>query len=246
MITVLVPVLNRPDNVQPLINSFLANSRSTSSMLFIVQVDDSAEIDALVDALPDNFDSPTQVSYCVVPSAITRWSQKLNAAHRLLEDMPPPNDRSLWRDAWYLLGADDLAFHKGWDNNKNLDVLMHTPSVGVIGTNDLSNPAVIAGQHSTHPLMRVSYVRDQGIEEAINVIAPECYHHNYVDNELIGIALKRKAYAHCHESIVEHMHFLYNKGKIDSTYRLGSESARYHRDGLLFRQRAAIYLWPTR
>ncbi len=236
MITVLVPVLNRPQNVVPLVDSFLTKSNETSCLLFVVQADDVAQISAL--RLSAGFAG--RINFHVVDPPVTRWSQKLNAAHRYLNYDTESFD--LLGNGWYLLGADDLKFHSGWDDNDQLKALQSDETIGVIGTNDLGNPAVIAGKHSTHPLMRVSYVEEQGIEEARGIIAPECYHHNWVDNEIVGLALKRGAYAHCHASVIEHLHPAWKKGKMDATYALGN--TRYLADQRLFAMRRETYGWP--
>lgn len=247
MIAVLVPVLNRPKNVRPLVESFLANSSTETTLHFIVQEDDHAEmkeIETVFDSIFGNSKEPSHlVMMMVCDHYVTRWSQKLNAAHLAFmretcegEPAPLPD--------FYLLGADDLRFHKGWDDNPTLSLLMADPKIGVIGTNDLGNPAVIAGKHSTHPLMRVDYVDRFGIQEAARLIAPEIYHHCFVDNEIVATARHRGAYAHCHESVIEHLHPVWRKAENDATYKLGGDPEKLRSDRKMFEARQALYGWP--
>jgi hypothetical protein len=241
-ITALIPVLSRPKNVRPLIESFLANSVQTTKLLFIVQADDTAELAELAEHCKWGRLDNDRVWYTIEPKYVVRWSAKLNAGFRYDNDSFALNEKCETPADWYLLGADDLRFHKGWDDNPTLTALMARPEIGVIGTNDLGNPAVIAGKHATHPLMRRTYIEEQGIEEGLSMIAPECYHHNYVDNEIVGLAFKRKAYAHCHESIVEHLHPVWAKAEMDETYKLGV--SRYRQDEQLFKVREMLYGFP--
>lgn len=244
MITALIPVLSRPQNVRPLIESFLAHSREDSRLVFIAQGGDSEEINTINEATGPKLRrlDAHQVWMIEIDSYATRWSAKLNAAHRAICTLFWSSDLTVKPD-WYLLGADDLRFHKGWDDNPALEVLMARPEIGVIGTNDMGNPAVMAGKHSTHPLIRRTYVETQGIMEGLNMIAPECYNHNFVDNEIVGLACKRKAYAHCHDSKIEHMHPVWNKGEMDSTYKLGI--SKYRDDQKLYQVREMMYGFPS-
>ncbi len=253
MIAALIPVLNRPKNVRPLIENFNANSRTDSGLFFIVQENDIAEmamIQTVVASLPDPESAETEriVIMMVCDDFVTRWSQKLNTAHVWMNRevcegddgspqlVPPPD--------WYLLGADDLRFEKGWDDNDALKKLMDDPKIGVIGTNDKGNPVVIAGKHSTHPFIRTEYVDRYGIQEAAGLIAPEIYHHCFVDNEIVATARHRGAYAHCHESVIEHMHPVWRKSENDATYKLGSDPEKFRQDRKMFEARSALYGWP--
>jgi hypothetical protein len=244
-ISVLVPVLNRPKNVRPLIESFLANSSGSSDIVFIVQDGDSAEMHAVGDAILYYTETAktSLVRAITVPAHRTRWSHKLNSAHRMMRHDVLSDKNAVLDDLsdWYLLGADDLRFHKGWDNHPSLITLMKNPAVGVIGTNDLGNPAVIAGRHSTHPLIRRSYVEERGIMEAADIVVPECYHHNFPDTEIVSIAKTRKAYAHCFDSVVEHLHPAWNKAEKDDVYKLGDK--HYAVDHALYQARKRFYGW---
>jgi hypothetical protein len=121
-----------------------------------------------------------------------------------------------------LLGASDLLFHSGWDVEA-LRVAEQT-GAGVIGTNDLANPAVKAGRHSTHPLVRRSYIDEVGgtFDQGPGVVYFEGYDHQCVDNELCIAATKRKQWAFAKESKVQHLHPIFDKTiSMDDTYRRG-------------------------
>src|SRR4051812_11506898 len=118
---VLVPVLDRPKNVSRLIDSFV-NSKTPGRLVFIASEGDDREIKAIED----------NGAELLVTSSVS-WPRKINEAylkHRHLAD-------------WFLFGADDIDFHEGWFANTK--PFRDQPEIMVIGTNDLGNPRVIAG-----------------------------------------------------------------------------------------------------
>ena len=111
-------------------------------------------------------------------------------------------------------GADDLKFHPRWFENaaRYMD-----GTVGVVGTNDLCNRRVLAGDHGTHFLVARWYLELGTIDGD-----PHLFHHGYahefVDDELVGTAKKRGAWAHAPDSIVEHLHPMAEKAPMDELY----------------------------
>ena len=63
------------------------------------------------------------------------------------------------------------------------------------------------------------------------------YDHNFVDTELVQVAMRRGVYAHCHTSIVEHRHPLWGLAEHDATYDLSA--AHYATDAAEFERRMA-------
>lgn len=128
-------------------------------------------------------------------------------------------------EPWLFLVGDDVKFHPGW-----LDQAMATArSTGkpVIGTNDLGNPAVMAGDHATHMFIRRDYVEMKGASwDGPGVVAHEGYRHWFIDNEILAAAKDRDAWAPCLASHVEHLHPYFRKGQMDDTYRIGQEAAQ--------------------
>jgi len=123
---------------------------------------------------------------------------------------------------YVLLGADDLRFHPGWD----IAVLEEAvrSNAGVIGTNDLANPTVMAGKHSTHPLVRMDYIEEHGTIDERGKVLHEGYHHQWVDAELCETAKARGQWAFAFDSHVEHMHPFYKGVSMDATYEKGQST----------------------
>lgn len=109
-------------------------------------------------------------------------------------------------EPWLFTAADDLHFHRGW-LTAALDVAGNT-GAKVIGTNDLVNHAVIAGQHSTHTLVARDYIDDPGAcVDGPGTVMHAGYRHEYCDDELVGTAKARGVWAPAKHSIVEHRHW---------------------------------------
>jgi glycosyltransferase involved in cell wall biosynthesis len=139
---------------------------------------------------------------------------------------------------WLFTGADDLRFYAGWDVQALR--LASLTEAKVIGTNDLWNASVLAGQHSTHSLVAVDYIDNLGATaDAIPGKVLHEYHHNFVDPELVQVAAIRGVYAHCHTSLVEHLHPLAGKAEMDATYEHGT--SQYQADAALFQERMATF-----
>jgi hypothetical protein len=188
---VLVPMLGRPHTVQPLMESL----DDSVDVLFICSPDDKGTRDACMatgaDVLVVGWD-PGPGDY----------AKKINAGYRVTDD------------PFLFLGACDLCFHPGWLGAASAKL---GPDVGVVGTNDLGNPRVLAGTHSTHSLVTRDYA-DQGLIDGQPGILHEGYQHEFVDDELVGTAKKRGAWAFAAESVVEHLHPHWGKAPTDAIY----------------------------
>lgn len=127
-------------------------------------------------------------------------------------------------EPWLFLVGDDVQFHRGW-----LDQAMQTArSTGktVIGTNDLGNPAVLAGEHATHMFVRRDYVERVGASwDGPGIVCHEGYRHWFVDNEIVVAAKRRGQWAPCLAAHVEHLHPMFGKGETDEVYRIGQAAA---------------------
>lgn len=164
-------------------------------MIFACTTGDDAEI-AAVEA--------TGSHHIAIPWERGDYARKVNTAYRATTE------------PYLFMGADDLHFHPGWLSAAL--ARLKDPHVGVVGTNDLGNPRVIRGVHSTHSLVTRAYADKYGtIDEAGKVLC-ELYWHEYVDDEFVETSWKRKAWAFAHESVVEHMHPSWGKGETDALY----------------------------
>lgn len=221
-LAVLVPVLNRPQNVRPLVESFLAADFVNGALIFIAEKDDREEREAIRRCMQPHRDFP--ISY--YRHDAHTWPEKINAGVKWF-----PAD-------WYLFAADDITFTPGWwEATKEL---RDDERVGVIGTNDSAsgagNPRVAAGDHTCHPLVRASYAQLGTVDNPGEVVHSG-YRHWCCDDELVYTAKLRGAWAFCREAVIQHAHPYWDKSvPWDETYAKGE--ANNQADMALWRYRA--------
>lgn len=213
-VAIVVPVLNRPANVAPLIASVAAATPEPYRLLFVANDDDTAELAALEQAGADHL---------VVPAIRRSWAQKINDGYRATTE------------PWVFTGADDIDFRPDWFERA---LAWADDTTGVIGTNDLWNPRVMTGAHSTHSLVRRTYADEHGTVDQLGVVLHEGYPHQFADDELVQTAMARGAYCHAFDSIVRHLRPAHGD---DATYRLGEASHPPGKRLFLTRRR----LWAT-
>lgn len=213
---VLIPVLNRPHRAEPVARSILETS--DARVQFICSPGDVAQHEA-VRAIAG-------VNGALAPFEVGPgdYARKMNYGMTI-------SDEPL-----IFLGADDLKFHPGWLEQAKRRV---RPRIGVIGTNDMGSRRVIMGQHSTHSLIVREYVEKFGTIDEPGKMLHEGYGHNFVDDELVQTAKKRRAWAFAASSKVEHLHPSWKKGETDATYKLGLE--RFEEDRAHYNSRR--HLW---
>lgn len=218
-VVILVPVLERAHRVAPMIEDVAASMSGPFRLLFIADAGDPNEISAL---------EANGADFVVVPVERRSYACKINDGIRA-------SDEPLIFSA-----ADDLHFHSGWFEQA---AEQFVGAVEVVGTNDLGNARTISGEHSTHTLFTRRYIDTQGgvIDQPPGIGLNEGYPHSWVDDEFIGTAKARRVYAHAHDSHVEHMHYLWRKGKKDATYRHGAAGHPVGR--ALFQSRR--HLWES-
>lgn len=210
-LAILVPVLGRPHRVAPLLLSIAASTPEPYRVLFICDPDDTPMIAAVAEADADWIE------------IAGNYAEKINAGVEA-------TDESL-----IFCGADDLDFHPGWLEAAQAEL---APEVGVVGTQDLCNQRVIRGEHSTHSLLTREYAEMPLIDGGPGPLCP-LYEHEFVDDELVGTAKKRGAFAFAHEAIVEHLHPDANKAPMDPLY--AAQGARMRRSRRTFNQRQPLW-----
>lgn len=218
---VAIPVLGRPHRVEPLAESVAAATPEPHRVLFVATAGDRDEIAALRSAGVDWI--------AVDPNPVGDYARKINHAVAVTDD------------PYIFTGADDLAFRSGWLTAALTE--MTPDGVGVVGTNDLSNERVIAGEHATHFLVARWYVDRFGTIDEPGKIFHEGYPHEFVDDELIATARLRGRYAHAAGSLVEHLHPLYGKAPTDALYDAHAERMRAGRR--VFRRRRHLWANPN-
>jgi len=223
VIAVLIPVLDRPERAGPLVESIHEASTLVTEIVFLCTSGDTEQIAAC---------SRTDAAYHIVPFLLEGgdYARKINYG-------------VLCTNAPYVFqGGDDLRFHPGWDEEA-LEIAQRLP--GVTGTNDLGNPLVKRGMHSTHSLISREYIEQHGTIDEPGKALHEGYWHCWVDNELIETAKARRAYFSARRSHVEHLHHIWRddqgmrKGTDDATYQRGQR--RYREDHALFKSRQPLW-----
>lgn len=229
-IAIQIPVLNRPHRAGEVCSSIFANSQVEIEVLFICSPGDHAEYDACAATGEDILLVPWEPG----PGDFAR-KHNLAFAHT---EAP-----------YVLLAADDLDFELGWDV-RALEVAKRTHA-GVIGTNDDANPLVKRGRHATHPIVSREYIeRDGGTwHDGPGVVYCEAYSHQYVDTELVAVAIERRQWVFAHGSTVRHLHPMYphrgiGRTPMDETYK--KALADGSSDNELFRERQALAKQPPR
>lgn len=216
-VAVLIPVLNRPERAAVIAENIRA-TEERATPVFICSPGDTAEIAACAE---------TSERTLVVTWEPGRgdWARKLNFAFGMTSD------------EWKLLGADDLRFYPGW-----FDACLKAATrvrACVVGTNDLGNSRVLAGNHSTHPLVHRDYM-ECGTADEDGKILHEGYTHQFTDDEFCQTAMVRRTFAFAREAHVEHLHPHWAKGKWDATYERGQ--AGFSEDRLLYERRKHLWL----
>lgn len=241
--TVIVPVLNRPQNALPFVRSLQA---STGLARALAVCSNDVDAEAWRDA----------GRVCRHPLSVLRinaisFAEKVNAAmyapriwfdqqiadgtFDCFDDIPSePSAGDRLTDPWIFITGDDVRFHPGW-----LDHAQQTArdtGAQVVGTNDLGNPKVMSGEHAVHMLIARDYIEQVGASwDGPGVVCHEGYRHNFVDNEIVAAAKQRGVWAPSLASVVEHLHPRWGKGEMDETYRKGQY--RHEKDQAEFEAR---------
>jgi glycosyltransferase involved in cell wall biosynthesis len=225
VIDILVPVLGRPANAAPLVESIVEHTRSPYRIIFICSPEDHDEILAC---------NATEAEVVIAPfeSGPGDFARKINWAfeHTLSE--------------WVFQGADDIRFSARWDLEALKVARMR--KCAVIGTNDLHNPAVKQGRHSTHTLFSRAYIdsHGSGTYDNTGLVFCELYDHQFVDTEFCETAMIRKEWAFARRAVVEHLHPYWGKVAFDDTYTKALRATQADLD--LYRQRSPGYIHRRR
>lgn len=181
-------------------------------VLFIADPDDTEELSAIRAEGADH----------IAPGG--NYASKINAGVKVT------------KEALLFIGADDLNPHAGWLEAARSAV---KPGIGLVGTQDLCNARVIRGEHATHFLMTREYAEQPCIDGSPGPLCDE-YPHEFVDDEMIGTARKRNAYAFAGGSIVEHLHPDAGKAPSDALY--AAQGDRMRRGRPIFNRRKRLWM----
>ncbi len=214
---VLVPVLERPQNALPFMQSLRA-STGLATVYAVAQPSDT-----------DTWQAWDEAGATIIPASGKRFGIKINDGYR-----------NTTEDLLFITG-DDVKFWPGW-----LDHAQHAMNMSgcaVIGTNDLGNPRTMRGEHATHMLIRRDYIDQHGASwDGPGTVCHEGYRHWFVDDEIVTAAKTRSMFVAALGSKVEHLHPIWKKANMDSTYQLGTQFQKA--DKRLFEQRAKANVNP--
>lgn len=216
-LAILVPVLRRPQNVRPLLESVAETAPGVSvRVLFIADPNDRRELDEIHYA--KGLDWPMVVS--VIKPGGT-YPKKINAGIRETTE------------GLLFLGADDIRFRPGWREAAEA----HLHPAEVVGVNDLlARPH--RPDHATHFLVTRSYAA-QGTIDGQPGLLSEAYEHNFVDDELIATAERRGVYAYAEDAQIDHLHPMAG-ARMDDVYDKGYKAMR--RDRRRFQTRRKMWM----
>lgn len=217
-LAILVPVLNRPHRVEPLLRSAVT-ATPNARLVFICDRNDLAEQRAIARIVKRHSFGSLTVDTLVHSG---NYAAKINAAARKT------------REPLLFLGADDIDFHAGWFEKAYGHIDGPTE---VVGVNDLIDRRTLRKGHATHFLITRSYAELPTIDGNPGPLF-EGYAHNFCDDEFISTAKRRGAYVYAEDAHVRHHHPM-SGGSDDATYRKGRGS--FHHDKVIYRSRTRLW-----
>lgn len=191
-LSILVPVLNRPHRVRPVIES-AAEATPGAQVLFIADPDDDLELEAL----------EKEGAEFIAPGGT--YAEKINRGVR-------ETDSPL-----ILSGADDIEFRAGWFEKAKACL---SDDIHVVGITDRVTSRNRRGFHAPHFLMRREYALIPTITGGRGPFH-EGYGHSFVDDEFIATCQQRGVLKISTRARVNHRHYFNGTAKMDDTYRKG-------------------------
>ena len=217
-VTVIVPVMRRPLNAAPFVESLMA-STNRAVVAVVADEDDNDTWRAWLQELVRGRGRVFRSSW---PDPGGTFAQKVNLGYRMAPLTP-----------WIFVCGDDVRFTPGW-----LEAALLTGQ-SVVGT--CAPGTGVSDTFSPHLLISRTYVASLGASwDGPGVVCHEGYRHNYVDNEITAVARQRGMWAMAWDSIVEHHHPFYGPAADDPVYRLGQASV--DADAMLWTQRRTRYM----
>ncbi len=212
-LAILIPVLGRPHHIGPLMES-IYDTVPDARVVFLVTPDDDAE---------STCETANREVVRVGWRPVGDFARKINIGYRYTAE------------PLLFVGATDLRFEPGWFEAA---VAQLGPGIGVVGTNDACNPRVIAGEHAVHWLVTRDYADRYGCIDQPGAILHEGYVHEYCDDELVGTAKARGAWAMATDSVVRHLHPMCG-ADTDAVY--DGQTARMRASWTLYRRRRRLW-----
>lgn len=206
---ILVPSLNRPQNLRELVENIHANTPEEHFILFCVG-DEKSKL--ILDDMGEWFlDDEREKD--------KRYVTRMNKLIEHIDDAQT-----------IFFGSDDVRHHKGWLTSAIR--VMDRQNVSVVVVNDLHNA------NGTQALIRTSWL-DRAVFDAPGLAFHPDYGHNFADNEMFLTAQVAGQFDRAPESIVEHLHPVFQSANAlawDRTYTDAMD--RWSEDEERFRLRA--------
>ena len=215
-------MLGRAHRVWPLVESIHAATTVDHTIVFVCTNTDQEVIETVeaVEAV-----DPRVRFEILNPNERGDYAKKINHGYEVTDE---PH---------LFLGADDLYFHRGWYEAARKHLTRDR--IHVVGTQDKANHRVRRGLHATHSLVTRTYVDGFGTIDEPGKVLHEGYLHEFVDDEFVETAKKRRAFAFEHRSVVEHLHPTVGKADWDDTYK--AQEHRMKVDRRVFMQRRKLW-----
>jgi hypothetical protein len=229
LILVIIPTLGRAAKLRPLAENIRDTTKSEVVTLFVIEDEDDASLDATADLLQDD------LALMARNTRKRNWPGAVNSGYASACYYTIPFTH-------VLPGADDLRFAGGWDVPA-LGVLDRDSLLRVAGTNDLHNPAVLAGHEATAYLADRRYIDEIGgvADQPPGIMQCEDYRHNFTDTEFVCTARARGVWTPCLDSVVEHCHPAFGLADWDEGYRMSQDAAGFAADEAIFRHRRRLW-----
>jgi hypothetical protein len=206
-LAIIVPVHHRPQAAPPFMASLIPTIPTDGSVKIfaVASPGDPATVDAWRQAGPVH---TWTMKFEPFPAKVQAVYDEL----LITDDVPE----------WYLLIGDDVHFHRGW-YFAFLEAAKD-PDAGLISSNDMGNPYVLAGTHATHPFISTKYVEEQGASwDGPGHICHTGYRHWWVDEEWSVKAIHDGVFRYAPDCKIEHLHPTWGKGQQDETYLIGRQ-----------------------
>ena len=189
---ILVPSLDRPQNLRDMISNIHANTPEEHFILFCVG-DEKSKL--ILDELGEWF----------LDDGHSKDKRYVTRMNKLLEHIDDAKT--------IFFGSDDVRHHRGW-LTAALRVMDADPFPRCVVVNDLHNA------NGTQALIRRSYLQS-AVFDAPGLAFHPGYGHNFADNEMFLTAQVAGEFDRAPDSIVEHLHPLFRSDNAlpwDDTY----------------------------
>jgi hypothetical protein len=227
LIDILVPVLGRPQNAAPFMESLINSQPGDVRVIVVASPWDGSTIGAWRELADAGVGLCPQV--VLYPGNPGSFAQKCNHGARVTRDYAAQWQRT--PAPWVFLVGDDVKFHDGWAAAAL--AAGARPNVCVVGVN---SAGPLNDGSTPHQLVRRSYIADPGASwDGPGSLLHEGYRHNFCDVELATLAQQRGVWVDAPDAVVEHLCLYQGKAPMDPTYQISVDTVDADRELWTFR-----------